>query len=432
MFKAFIKHYFLIVVGIVSSILIADYWYNKSVQPKVEIPLKIAHILPLIEQYCQIEDCAERTIPFAVPAILVDKSLITFPNEQTKKLSQGATVSVSGGEEGNYFYLDYDQKHFLQIGPIITPQQETSHLYTSSFYILLAAALFLGFYPLFRDMAKLNDVVRKFESQQALNASDFPDSSYFQQIFTTIRGMLEKIGRLVALQKELSDTLSHEVRTSLSSAKFTLSAMNDDSYPQLKPLLDGDISDIERLVQEYLSFSKQEHQCPSLVLSAQSPAAIIEEYMGKLLRFSDKKVDFYNRSADVALIDERYFSRVIKNLIDNALKHARQAVAITLYRADEMLVLQIEDDGQGLQSEKFDDLFLAFNREKDDLTGYGLGLAIAKKVVDWHQGEIIAMNSQTLSGAKFIVQLPIVDNQQQVICQPIGEQLTTRNRSEQQ
>lgn len=421
MFKAFIKHYLLIVIGIVSSILLADYWYNNSQKAVAITPLELTDTLPLIQAYCRSENCREQTIPFALPAMLVDKTRIMFPPAQTQLLDNGKTVSVADAQGGNYYYINYDNSAYLQLGPIVTPTPETNHLYTSTFYILLAAALFLGLYPLFRDMAKLNDVVRKFEAQQELKANDFPDSSYFQQIFLTIRGMLEKIGRLVALQKELSDTLSHEVRTSLSSAKFTLSAMTGESYEQMKPLLDGDISDIERLVQEYLSFSKQEQQCPSLLLKAQSPVAIVEEYMAKLLRFSDKKINFINNSQSMALIDERYFSRVIKNLIDNALKHARYEVIITLFDDDERLVFQIEDDGHGLQSEKFEDLFLAFNREKDDLTGYGLGLAIAKKVVDWHQGEIIAMNSKVLSGAMFIVKLPTAEDEQQVVSQQITE-----------
>lgn len=420
MFIAFIKHYLLIVVGIFSSILVADYWYNNSLKKDVDLPIKLVDSVPLVQAYCRLENCIDQNIPFSFPAALVDKSLIMFPEEQSNLLANGKTVAVLD-EEGSYYYIHYDNRFYLQLGPIASPEQEPSDLYTSTFYILLAAALFLGFYPLFRDMARLNDVVRKFETQQELNANDFPDSSYFQQIFTTIRGMLEKIGRLVALQKELSDTLSHEVRTSLSSAKFTLSAMTDDSYQQMKPLLDGDITDIERLVQEYLSFSKQEQQCPSLVLKAQSPVAIVEEYMEKLLRFSDKKINFINQSHALALIDERYFSRVIKNLIDNALKHAENEITITLCKENERLVIKIEDDGHGLQSEKFEDLFLAFNREKDDLTGYGLGLAIAKKVVDWHQGEIIAMNSPVLSGAMFIVKLPIADNEQQVVCQQISD-----------
>lgn len=428
MFKAFIKHYLLIVVGIVSSILIADYWYNKSNEPQNPLPLTIQHMLPLVKQYCLQQDCINNEIPFAMPSVLVDKQHIMFPTTQQNKLLSGAVVTVYDTQDGNFFYINYDEQHYLQVGPSKLEAEKNSNFYSTLFYVLLAAALFLGFYPLFRDMARLNDVVRKFEAQQELNANDFPDSSYFQQIFITIRGMLEKIGRLVALQKELSDTLSHEVRTSLSSAKFTLSAINDENYLQMKPLLDGDISDIERLVQEYLSFSKQEHQCPSLVLSAQSPSLIIDEYVEKLLRFSDKKVTLLKQTNAVALIDYRYFSRVVKNLIDNALKHAHSEIVITMLAEEASLVLVIEDDGRGLQSEKLEDLFLPFNRENDDVSGYGLGLAIAKKIIDWHHGEIIAANSTELSGAKFIVKLPCCDPDNQQTYNQVIDQLSANEK----
>ena|GEM_PF-3562621 len=409
MFKAFIKHYLLIVIGIVSSILIADYWYNKSNALQAPQPLTVNHVIPLVKQYCLLQDCISKEIPLAIPSVLVEKQHIMFPVEQKQKLMSGAVITVHDVDDGNYFYVNYDDKYYLQLGPSKLESQQNGGFYTTLFYVLLAAALFLGFYPLFRDMGRLSDVVRKFELKQNLNASDFPDSAYFQQIFSAIREMLEKIGRLVALQKELSNTLSHEVRTSLSSAKFTLSALNDENYQQMKPLLDGDICDIERLVQEYLSFSKQEHQCPSLALSAQSPIAIIDEYVEKLLRFSDKKVTLTKQTNATALIDYRYFSRVMKNLIDNALKHADSEIVITVREDRESLILQIEDDGRGLKSEKLEDLFLPFNREHDEVAGYGLGLAIAKKIVDWHHGEITAANSTQLSGAKFTVKLPCCD-----------------------
>jgi signal transduction histidine kinase len=409
LFKAFIKHYLLIVVGIVSSILVADYWYTKNALPQSAVPLTINHVVPLIKQYCQQHDCIEGDIPLTIPSVLVDKQLIMFPTEQMHKLTAGEIITVLDPDDGNYHYINYDEDYYLQLGPNTLESAPNNNFYTTVFYVLLAAALFIGFYPLFRDMGRLSDVVRKFENKQALNSSDFPDSAYFQQIFSAIREMLEKIGRLVALQKELSDTLSHEVRTSLSSAKFTLTAIDDKNYQQMKPLLDGDISDIERLVQEYLSFSKQEHQCPSLELSAQSPTVIIDEYAEKLLRFSDKKVTLVKKTDAVALIDRRYFSRVVKNLIDNALKHADSEIVISVLQESEVLILQIEDDGRGLLSDKLEDLFLPFNREHDEVAGYGLGLAIAKKIVDWHHGEIKAANSTQLSGAKFTVKLPCCD-----------------------
>ncbi len=428
MIKALFKHYILIVICFFSSVLLADYVYNKNVKEQPVAAIEIQHILPLVTQYCLLQDCINNKIPFSVEANLIEKSEVLFPPLEREKLDQGNIVTVSDNEQETYHYLSFNDAYYLQIGPTISSDLFDNHIYTSVFYILMAAALFLGFYPLFRDISKLNDVVRKFESSQALIASDFPNSAYFQQIFSTIRGMLNKIGRLVALQKELSDTLSHEVRTSLSSANFTLSAMNDANYAQMKPLLDGDICDIARLVQEYLSFSKQEHQSPSLTLRAQSPLPMIEEYAAKLLRFSDKKVTVCAHCTSYAYIDERYFVRVIKNLIDNALKYANGEIVISLYQVNDMIHIQVEDDGAGIQAEKFDDLFLPFNREIEDLAGYGLGLAIAKKIIDWHQGKILAMNSENLSGAKFIVKLPLAAAAEAVaLQQPIDQLVISAN-----
>jgi signal transduction histidine kinase len=67
----------------------------------------------------------------------------------------------------------------------------------------------------------------------------------------------------------------------------------------------------------------------------------------------------------------------------------------------------VEDDGKSLDSSKVEELFLPYTRNNQHVVGYGLGLAITKKIVTWHNGDIAVSHSNTLGGACFKLILPI-------------------------
>jgi len=112
-------------------------------------------------------------------------------------------------------------------------------------------------------------------------------------------------------------------------------------------------------------------------------------------------------SGDAALLE-----RAVRNLVQNALRHARQEVRVSV-SADggDLAVLTVDDDGPGVPEERRDDVFGRFVRLDDsrdrDLGGVGLGLAIVSEITRAHRGRVHVGDSPT-GGARFVVELPIV------------------------
>nr|WP_305121274.1 ATP-binding protein [Microbulbifer elongatus] len=220
--------------------------------------------------------------------------------------------------------------------------------------------------------------------------------------------MSQRLARAVALQQELSATLSHELRTPITRLRFLVASLPHESDANLKREIQEDLDELDALVDEYLTFARQEHERPLLDFGPVNLLDLISPRFQQVAHISGRRAQLDVASLVVAEADRRSLVRVFNNLIDNGVKYSASVVHIRLYLEDGDAVFVIEDDGPGLAGIDFEDLFLPYARESgvQELPGYGLGLAIVRKVVDWHSGSISAGASTTFGGARFELRLP--------------------------
>jgi signal transduction histidine kinase len=100
---------------------------------------------------------------------------------------------------------------------------------------------------------------------------------------------------------------------------------------------------------------------------------------------------------------------VVRNLFDNAVRHAESQVAVSLSTIGPWVRLAVDDDGPGIAPEDRTKVFERFARLQEgrarDTGGSGLGLALSKRIVESHGGRIFVETSE-LGGASFVVELP--------------------------
>jgi two-component system osmolarity sensor histidine kinase EnvZ len=96
--------------------------------------------------------------------------------------------------------------------------------------------------------------------------------------------------------------------------------------------------------------------------------------------------------------------RAFNNLIDNARRHAKNIVLSAAERGERAITIIIDDDGPGIPPEQRDSLFRPF--ETNAPGGVGLGLAIARDIIDAHGGNIHLTDSP-LGGLRAVVELPV-------------------------
>ena len=108
--------------------------------------------------------------------------------------------------------------------------------------------------------------------------------------------------------------------------------------------------------------------------------------------------------------DTTSLAQVVRNLVDNAARHADAAIAVAVRDAGDQVELSVDDDGPGIPEDQRDRVFERFVRLDEararDAGGSGLGLAIVKEIVTAHGGTVTVSSAAGLGGARFVVRLP--------------------------
>ncbi|WP_271714517.1 sensor histidine kinase [Anaeromicropila herbilytica] len=222
--------------------------------------------------------------------------------------------------------------------------------------------------------------------------------------------------------------VSHDMRTPLSSVKgyANLLASEQYTYDQKEVRMYAEIiSDkaayMEDLIEDLsLTFALSNNALP-INLQTKNLVEIVRRSIIDLLNngvANQIKIDFLNKQDDEILypIDEKWFKRIIDNLLWNAISHNECGTTITIavnHKTDEWVRtsvdIEISDNGKGMEKELlehiFDRYYRGTNTSEEKVKGSGLGTAIAKQLIEAHGG-IITVNSELDKGTTFMVHLP--------------------------
>lgn len=190
--------------------------------------------------------------------------------------------------------------------------------------------------------------------------------------------------------------LSHDLRTPLTSLRAALEAIQDDIAPDPDRYLAAMALDLEHLtdlVDDLFTLTKIEANRLDIDTTSLDLADLIDEAVEAAQPAAidrDVALSFAPSKHCMIAGSERQLRRVLSNLLDNGMRHAATSVAVVLERVGDRAVVTVADDGPGFPPEV--DVFVGGTRgdvaRSRDLGGAGLGLAIAKGIVEAHGGRI--------------------------------------------
>jgi signal transduction histidine kinase len=247
--------------------------------------------------------------------------------------------------------------------------------------------------------------------------------------YLLIRGVFREIKRREEAEKlskaksEFIAIVSHQLRTPLSAMKGYLSMILDGSYGELPEKVKDKIRNIyhsnERLIKlanDILSVSKIEAGEMEMNWEREDLREIIKEVISELSIKAREKNLYLNfeepKEFPKILLDREKIRQVILNLIDNSIKYTQEGgITVKLLNKENKLQIIISDTGEGLTEEEKEKIFKRFSRgtagTKFWTEGSGLGLYIARKLVEVHKGRIWVESKGKGEGSNFYVELPM-------------------------
>lgn len=209
--------------------------------------------------------------------------------------------------------------------------------------------------------------------------------------------MRSRIERQMEQRTLMLSGVSHDLRTPMTRLRLSLSLMpqDDDVRAALR-----DVADMERLVDEFLSFARGDAMETPVEAD---PVALVARVVENARR-SGGSVSLHSDGAGTALLRPDAVTRAVENLIGNALRYGtRCEVSVTV--TERSIRICIEDDGPGIPGERREEAMRPFTRLDQARNpnrggGVGLGLSIAADVARSHGGTLTLSDSARLGGLK--------------------------------
>ncbi|WP_192558303.1 ATP-binding protein [Pseudomonas allokribbensis] len=297
----------------------------------------------------------------------------------------------------------------------LPPEPSLMPFYIAAAYLMLAVLLGIVLYfwvrPHWRDLEKLRLAAERFGDNDLSSRIQLSKRSNIRDLAEHFNLMAARIEGLIANQRELTNAVSHELRTPIARLSFELDQLKQqpDASQNRELIADmyADLGELEEMVSELLTYASLERgatvitreniQAANWLDSVVGSVALEAEAAGVQLLIGECRVEEVR-------IEPRFMARAVINLLRNAIRYAEQRVEVSLVRIGDQYEVQVNDDGPGVPLAGREKIFEPFSRldaSRDRRTGgFGLGLALVRRVSQSHGGRVEVGDSRW-GGASF-------------------------------
>jgi len=225
------------------------------------------------------------------------------------------------------------------------------------------------------------------------------------------------------IKTDFINNMSHEFKTPIATINLATDALknpvisnNSDKVKYYSDLIKQEnkrmskqvemVLRMSKLERNELEFHKKEVNMRQLIIKCMESMKMIVEKRNGII------IDNFTANHYIVNVDEFHMENAIINLLDNANKYSPEnpKINITTYNENSHYVIEISDNGIGMEPSVLKKIFEKFYREETgnihNVKGHGLGLTYVKKIIDQHNGEIIA-KSEKGKGSTFTIKLPL-------------------------
>ncbi len=396
--KQFIRIYALLILTIIGLLIGAGALFEAVMEPRNSYQISISQIFEHVKKS-----------PDAALVQVINPDQIRFPSRLEEKLRLGEVVPVQlNTKQVIYYKLEEGKLHAF--GPVADDSnfwQQANRTFAWLFYTCLAIVLLILLYPVGRDILKVQQSALQFSRKpQKLNIPIRPGSSVYP-LANTLEYMSGRIVDLLEMQRDLSNTVAHEIRTPLSRMEFIIESIGSNIQAKHRIRLQKDIEEINLLATDYLEFARSQHQEPILNIERLDKEVLIQRLEPKFTIYRSQVIIQIKTDKQYCHYDVNLLEVAAQNLLMNALRFANTRIELNWHSSDGLNYLTVSDDGVGLKG-KQSALKKAFKRGRNnpkDL-GFGLGLYIVNQIACRHGGELNIDEDPELGGARFQISWP--------------------------
>jgi len=243
-------------------------------------------------------------------------------------------------------------------------------------------------------------------------------SNELDQLAIELNRMSERLESLDQERRSFLADVSHELRTPISNVQLTVEALRSgaDAEPELRDrffqTVEDEVKRLSQLVHDLLDLGRLEAGITSLENQAIALPILIDRAVRAMeTRIKALKISIQQNVSNLKLQgDPERLLQALLNILDNAIKHSQpnSQILISGQREGKQIVIKISDQGSGIKERDLPRIFEQFYTTDPSRKGNstGLGLAIAKRIVEAHGGNIAAISTFG-QGTTLVITLPV-------------------------
>ncbi len=313
------------------------------------------------------------------------------------------------GSEHSEYFLKLDKGEFSYLFVVDSDFRSGTQKRHWFFFSLLGGTLFILYLlirRMFRPIAMISRQVGKIGAGELDKPIEIRGEDELAQLARGINEMSAQIKSMLESKAALLLAISHELRSPITRMRVNLELLDDSD---IRGSLIEDTREMEHLVSNILESERLSTNYAPLNRSQMDLAETIEDVIKEFFPIANISQELASASV---FFDKVRIRLLIKNLLDNACRYSANentAVEIKLEHQSDSLVLQVSDQGPGIDEEDLRHITEPFYRAdaaRQRITGgYGLGLYLCRLIVEAHDGSI-EIQSSPGKGTRVIVRLP--------------------------
>lgn len=359
------------------------------------------------------------------PQALVKSDDLTVKTERTGDfdgiIGRVAVISDATGKRIGYVQVANAMHAFHKTMGIIS-----GTISASSAAAFIVSAL-VGFFLAARFLRPIRRITRTIdkinsEPQSEVRIEQLKHHDELSQLIDEFNGMLDRIQRFMDQQTDFVGDVSHELRTPVAVIEGHLKLLNrwgKDDPEVLDESLNASLQEIDRmkrLIQEMLDLTRADQVDVQFPTAVTDVRAVVTQVVGDMqMIHPDFNITLEDelRGEAWAQIYRNHMEQILIILIDNAIKYStsRREVHVSIATSHKAIDLAIQDFGEGIAPGDMNRVFHRFYRvdkaRSREKGGNGLGLSIAKQLIDGYHGSI-SVDSVVNSGSVFRISLPLL------------------------
>ena len=340
----------------------------------------------------------ERRRMFDLTGIVVRRELLALPEILTVDMPNNKKVNtrIKSGQE--YFDLQFSRKRVSASNP----HQLIVYLIVFGAFFTIIAFFYLR--NQLRPITRLANAAEAFGHGE--NVNYYPSGALeVRAAGQAFLDMRERIQRHLKQRTMILSGVSHDLRTPITRLKLGLAFLPKE---QREPL-EKDVEDMNLLLNEFLDFAKFQNET-DVPPEDINPSILIDDLIENFSR-ANIKIECLGK-INITSIKLKPFAikRALENLINNANRYGSQ-ILIETKSEENSLIISVHDDGPGIDQTQYEEVLQPFSRldpsrNQNKGSGVGLGLPIAKEIVEAHGGILKLSKSSILSGLSVSLIIP--------------------------